>query len=288
MKLAFSTNAFGGFDVCDAIRHIAEAGYAGVEILADVPHAYPPALDRERVSRIVNAVEQTGLGVSNINVNCSFGYWADAPPEPYFEPGLISPNRRHREDRIAMIRRAMVFATEVGADCVSITSGRMTGATGPAEARRLLDESLRRLLDDAEQLNIRVGIECEPGLYLEWVDELSDWIARLGSDKLGANLDVGHCQVMGESVAGKVRQLAGRIWNLHVEGMPGRKHYHLVPGVAGDTMPWTDLRQALSDIGYDRFATIELYTMQHRPIEAARESIQFLQSTRPGGDRAGI
>ena len=41
MKLAFSTNAFTRFPLLDAIAAIGEAGFAGVEILADVPHAYP-------------------------------------------------------------------------------------------------------------------------------------------------------------------------------------------------------------------------------------------------------
>ena len=45
MKLAFSTNAFTRFSLRDAIVAIKEAGYAGVEILADVPHAYPGNID---------------------------------------------------------------------------------------------------------------------------------------------------------------------------------------------------------------------------------------------------
>ena len=55
-----------------------------------------------------------GLAVSNVNANCSFGYWKDAPPEPYFEPSLISPNPQHRHDRIELIGRAMQFAKTVG------------------------------------------------------------------------------------------------------------------------------------------------------------------------------
>ena len=45
MKLAFSTNAFVRFPLPDAIAAIREAGFAGVEILADAPHAYPDSID---------------------------------------------------------------------------------------------------------------------------------------------------------------------------------------------------------------------------------------------------
>ena len=44
MKLAFSTNAYTRFGLIDAIRDIAAAGFEGVEILADVPHAWPAGL----------------------------------------------------------------------------------------------------------------------------------------------------------------------------------------------------------------------------------------------------
>src|SRR5918999_797001 len=124
MKLAFSTNAFTRFGVTEAIRAIRAAGFAGVEILADVPHAYPDAIDAKLTDAIVKALGETGLAVSNVNCNCSFGYWKDAPPEPYFEPSLISPNPRHRADRARLILKTLDFAHAIGARNISITSGR--------------------------------------------------------------------------------------------------------------------------------------------------------------------
>ena len=48
MKLAFSTNAFKQVSLEESLRQIAACGYAGVEIMADVPHAYPPHMDARR------------------------------------------------------------------------------------------------------------------------------------------------------------------------------------------------------------------------------------------------
>lgn len=284
MKLAFSTNAFTRFSLVEAIDAIGRAGFDGVEILADVPHAYPMQIDSELTSGVVAALRRNQLAVSNVNLNCTFGYWKDAPPEPYFEPSLISPVERYREDRIAMITKAMLFAKEIGARNISITSGRMLGDVEPRKAASLLPQSLRRLLDVAERLEIDIGIECEPGLYLEYIEELVNWISQLDSPRLGANLDVGHCQVIGESIAEEVHRLGNRIWNLHVEGMPGRKHYHLIPGDPLDTLDWTGLRRALKEVQYDRFATVELYTMTADPHAAAERSFQFLQNWNREGD----
>jgi protein FrlC len=274
MKLAFSTNAYTRHPLVDALRGIKRAGFEGVEILADTPHAYPDAIDETLTNETKRELERLGLTVSNVNVNCSFGYWKDAPPEPYFEPSLISPNAQHRADRTRLILKALEFARDVGARNVSITSGRMLGGMPPEPAARQFAESIRPILDRADRLNVDVGIECEPGLYLEYVAELREWIDRLGHPRLGANLDVGHSQVIGESIPEAVKLLGDRIWNLHVEDIPGRKHYHLIPGQG--TLDWPGLKRALMDVGYRRFLTVELYTHWQNPQEAADQSYQFL------------
>ena len=281
MKLAFSTNAFTRHSVVDAIRGIKEAGFAGVEILADAPHAYPDAIDAKLTDTIAKALSETGLAVSNVNCNCSFGYWKDAPPEPYFEPSLISPNPKHRADRTRLILKALDFAKSIGAANISITSGRLLGGMPPEKAVGQFTESIKPVLDRAAALDVKVGIECEPGLYLEYVAELREWIDRLNHPGFGANLDVGHSQVIGESIPDAVKLLARRIWNLHVEDIPGRKHYHMIPGTPGGTMPWTQLRDALQAINYDRFLTVELYTETADPHNAARKSYEFLSRAFP-------
>ena len=274
MKLAFSTNAYTRHSLMEALRGIKRAGFSGVEILADTPHAYPADIDPALTDGVKRELETLGLTVSNINVNCSFGYWKDAPPEPYFEPSLISPNPQHREDRTRLIMKALEFARDVGAANISITSGRMLGGMPPEPAAKQFAESIRPVLDRADQLDVNVGIECEPGLYLEYIAELRDWIDRLGHPRLGANLDVGHSQVIGESIPDAVKLLGDRIWNLHVEDIPGRKHYHMIPGRG--TLDWQGLKRALVEIGYDRFLTVELYTHWQNPQEAAEQSYQFL------------
>jgi sugar phosphate isomerase/epimerase len=276
MKLAFSTNAYTRFPLIDALRGIKAAGFAGVEILADVPHAYPDSLSDEEVIGIRRELDRLGLRVSNVNANCSFGYWKDAPPEPYFEPSLISPNPRHRADRARLILKTLDFAKAIGAANISITSGRCLGGMPPDKAANQFAESIQPILDRADVLGIDVGIECEPGLYLEYVAELSDWIQRLNHPRFGANLDIGHSQVIGENLRDAITMLDKRIWNLHVEDIPGRKHYHLIPGEG--TLPWTEVRDALRAIHYERFLTVELYTHTADPQAAAEKSFRFLRS----------
>src|SRR5436305_12944992 len=152
MKLAFSTNAYTRFPLTDAIRDIAAVGYSGVEIVADIPHAYPDSIDSALVKSVCSVLDETGIAVSNINCNCTFGYWKDAPPEPYFEPSLISPNPRHRADRSRLILKTLDFAKAIGAENISITSGRCLGGMPPDAAAAQFAESIRPILDRADLL----------------------------------------------------------------------------------------------------------------------------------------
>ncbi len=279
MQLAFSTNAFTRFPLVDAIQAIADSAFRGVEILADPPHAYPDSIDESLIRSVRAALQKTGLAVSNINANCSFGYWKDAPPEPYFEPSLISPNPKHRADRTRLILKTLDFARAIGARNISITSGRCLGGMPPDQAAKQFAESIQPILDRADHLNIDIGIECEPGLFLEYATELREWIDRLNHPRFGANLDVGHSQVLGEPIPESVKLLGDRIWNLHVEDIPGRKHYHLIPGQGA--LDWQSLRSALDSIDYKRFLTVELYTHTADPHAAARQSFDFLRTLFP-------
>src|SRR5690349_21593071 len=56
MKLAFSTNAYLKFSFQEAVRRLAGIGYRGVEIMADVPHAWPACLLDEHKRAIREAL----------------------------------------------------------------------------------------------------------------------------------------------------------------------------------------------------------------------------------------
>src|SRR5947209_10741646 len=159
MKLAFSTNAYTRFSLIEALRGIKRAGFAGVEILADPPHAYPDQIDAALTSSVKRELETLELAVSNINCNCSFGYWKDAPPEPYFEPSLISPNPQHRADRTRLILKTLQFAHDIGAKNISITSGKCLAGMPPDRAAATFADSIKPILDRAEKLNVNIGIE---------------------------------------------------------------------------------------------------------------------------------
>ncbi len=67
MKIAFSSNAFRKNSLIETIDILADAGYKGIEIMCDVPHAYPPDLTKESISGIMKHLKERDMTISNLN-----------------------------------------------------------------------------------------------------------------------------------------------------------------------------------------------------------------------------
>lgn len=274
MRLAYSTNGFTEVDLPTAIRRIADHGYAGVELLADRPHWHPAADYRDRQA-VISALRSTGLAVSNVNANTAMALWPEWMPETVFEPSLSNRDPAVRRRRLDYSEAALDFAAAVGATCVSVTSGRTESAVPPSEGRSWFADSLDELCERAASRGLRVGIEYEPGLLVETAAEVRRLIDEVGHPVLGANLDVGHAICAGENPLESIELLADRIWNVHLEDIRGRKHFHLIPG-EGD-IDFAAVAAALDGIDYGAFVTVELYTCAHRADEAAHRARQHLE-----------
>jgi sugar phosphate isomerase/epimerase len=277
-SLAFSTNAYTEYSLPEAVSRIADHGYDGVELLGDVPHAFFPDFDEDQRSTLEETLAETGLAVSNVNANTATGYYDDAPPSSFFDPSLSTADEDDRSWRIEYTKRAVDLAATVGAPAICVASGRALPGTLPGEAYDHFVSSLHEVLDYAEPRGVDVGIEFEPELVVESVDETLELIEDVGRDSLGVNLDLGHAAVTGDDPADAVRRCAGHLTGVHLEdiaGGVGGKHYHLIPG-EGD-LDFAAMFDAFDDVGYDGFATLELYTYPDGPDHAATKAAEELR-----------
>ena len=277
VELAFSTNAYTRHTLPEAVERIAGHDYAGVEILGDEPHAYFPEFPETDRDESLAVLDDTGTRVSNINANTATGYYDDAPPSSFFEPSVITADDEQREWRIEYTKRAIDLASRTDAPAVCLATGRPLPGNPPERAHEYLRDSLDGILDYAEKHGVEVGIEYEPELLVENTDEALELIEDIGRDSLGVNLDVGHAAVYGEDPAEAIRNSAGHITGVHLEDIAGGvrgKHYHRIPG-EGD-LDFRAIFDALDDIDYDGFATLELYTYPGEPDEAASAAYDAL------------
>ena len=121
MKLAYSSNAYLNYSVEETIARIAALGYAGLELLADVPHAWPAGLLPERKQAIRDCLQQHGLAIANVN---AFMMNAVADPrQPYWHPSWIEPDPHYRAIRREHTKRALALAKELGAASIQTEPG---------------------------------------------------------------------------------------------------------------------------------------------------------------------
>jgi sugar phosphate isomerase/epimerase len=274
MKLAFSSNAYLRFSIAETIERISALGYRGIELLADVPHAWPAGLLAEQKRAIRDALEKQNLTISNIN---AFMMNAVADPrQPYWHPSWIEPGPHYRAIRREHTKRALHLASDLGAPHITTEPGGplASGQTWSAGAAVFYEE-LMPCIDVAEKLGVPLLIEPEPELLIERFDQYLEFVSRIDSPMIGLNFDIGHAYCVSEDPQDWVAKMASHTRHYHLEDIaPTRVHQHLVPGRGA-----IDFAATLAEIrktGYTGWLTVELYPYIDDPDAAAREAKQFI------------
>jgi sugar phosphate isomerase/epimerase len=272
-RLAFSTNAFKKNTLTEAIDAIASIGYGAVEIMADVPHALPQKFDRQQREALKRQIQQRGLTVSNINAFTLF-----ACGDTY-HPTWIEEDPSLRETRIQHTLAAIELASELGAPTVSLQPGGPligTPLSREAAAERFA-EGLHKVLPRAKELNITLGIEPEPGLFIQDSREYLEFKNAFfrNEDRIKMNCDIGHLFCVGEDPADVVRRLSEHVAHVHVEDIgKNRVHQHLTPGKGA--IDFRAVFDALRDVRYSKPATVELYPYETTAAGVAKRAWDHL------------
>ena len=270
MKLAFSTNAFKQVSLEESLRQIAACGYAGVEIMADVPHAYPPHMDARRRKAVVDLCQDLRLVITNLN---AFTLFAQGDT---WHPSWIEPEAELRQRRYEHTLNAIRLAQDLRAPGISLEpGGPLPAGMGRAEAMDLYRDGLRRMLPTAESCGVNLLVEPEPHLLIEHPEEFEELLAGLSHPRLALNFDIGHFFCVGVDPADAVRRLAPHIRHVHLEDIaPSREHRHLVPGRGAIDLE--SVLGALADVGYNGWVTVELYPYEAQARDVAEEAIKYL------------
>jgi len=270
MKLAFSSNAYLNFSFTEACTRVRQAGYAGIEIMADVPHAWPAYLLPEQKLKIKRTITDNGLSISNVNAFMMNAI--NDHRQKYWHPSWIEPYQPYRQVRIDHTRRALDLAKELGAPCITTEPG---GPLEPGQswedALHLFCESLRPVADHAQAIGVPLLIEPEPGLLLETAAHYERFASVFQHPGIGLNFDIGHMYCVGDDPASAIHQLARHIQHVHLEDIAAsRVHHHLVPGEGA--IDFKPIIQALREIKYQGWVTIELYPYIDNPDVAAQKA----------------
>jgi sugar phosphate isomerase/epimerase len=274
MQLAFSSNAYMHFSIEATIERIASLGYTGIEILADVPHAWPAGLLEERKQSIRDSLARHKLAISNVN---AFMMNAVADPrQPYWYPGWTDPDPNYRAIRREHTKRALKLASEIGAPNITTEpGGRLTPDQTWDSAAKIFYDELMPCIEVAESVGVTLLIEPEPDLMIERFGEYLRFMERIKSPYVGLNFDIGHAYCVGEDPQDWIEKMAPHTRHYHFEDIaPTRVHKHLIPGRGA--IDFAATLKAIQRTGYNGWITVELYPYIDSPDEAARQAKEYM------------
>lgn len=233
-----------------AIREIAGAGYAGVEIFDGNLRQYEDRPDKFR-----RVLDEAGVSLAAVYSGANFVY------------------RDILEDELWRIEQAATLAATFGATNLVVGGGAKRAAGTTDDDYRRLAEGLDRVADVAE----RHGMQASYHPHLTTIVEGPDQIDRiLSMSKIGFCPDTGHLAAGGGDPVDLIRRHADRVTHIHLKDFtPEPFGFHPLgrgtvdlPGVVG----------ALVEMAYDGWVTVELDEYDGAPAAAATESLGYLQT----------
>jgi len=278
MKFAICNETFqeGGeqWPIGRIIPYCAEAGYEGLEIapytLAPTVYDLTPA---ERTA-IRGIAERVGIQIVGL-------HWLLA-----LVPGLYinHPDDKIRETTEAYLRELVALCADLGGEVMVFGSPKQRSVQDGWSYRKTWDrtvEVLKRMSDVAARRNVYLAVEPlttrETNLLISLEDGL-DMVAAVGHDHCRLHLDVKAMAAdVSRSVADTIRAEGGKY--LH--------HFHANdPNLRGPGFGEEDfipIMQALNEIGYNRWVSVEVFDYSPDPQTIATKSLEYLKAC---GDEA--
>jgi sugar phosphate isomerase/epimerase len=273
MRFGYNTNGFAHHTLDDTLRILAALGYRSVALTLDhhVLNPYDPETQRQ-LPIIRDRLRSLG---HTVVIETGARFLLD--PWHKHQPTLLSANVESRARRLDFLCRAVDVAAELGAETVSFWSGTPEEPTDGATLMDRLVAGCRQLCAYAEQRQVRLAFEPEPGMFIDRMNRWAELHQRVGHRLFGLTLDIGHLHCLGETpTATHLQRWRDWLWNVHIEDMRRGVHEHMMFGEG--EIDFDEVMRGLKGIEYAGGVHVELSRHSHDAVEKARRSLAFLQA----------
>ena len=273
MQYSFNSFAYGSgaswlpsYPLDEVIRRLARIGYDGVEIGCAAPHAYPAFLSKERRKEIRNLLRSEGLKVSSML------------PLPGGGPGCnpASPMEEERTFTVGHYKEVATLAAELEAPTLLYIAGWQVFGSSREECWKRSLDCLRAIAADAASKGLTVAVEptSTDSNLIDLADQALELARASGLDNVKVMFDTTHTMFRGENPADYARIMGPDLAHFHAANRD-----RAAPGDGGG-VEWLEVMQALKDVGYKGYITMEIgFNSRHiDPDALARRSLSYLRS----------
>ena len=268
IRLAVCSGTFQSWTFAEACKGAVRTGYEGIEIaphlLSDDPNSLSPGQRRE----LRDIRESEGLLYAGMHNMLKAPRWLH----------LTTRDRTRREKSWDYFRGLVDLCADLGDDGLMILGsarqrGTVDGTTRRDAAGRLV-EGLAKVAPDAEARRVRILLEPLAPHLCDVVNNLEEAVAiveQIGSPAVQSMFDTHNA--VGETLPHDeaIRKYDRYIQHVHVNELDGRH-----PGT-GD-YDFKPVLQALKDLAYPGWVSLEVFHFEHGPENIARDSARFIRN----------
>lgn len=267
MQIAFSSKTFPKLSILESIDAIAFAGYEGIEIWANPPHAYPVHMTFHEVARIRRRLNMAGVSVCCVDASHMEALGDGCGPS------WNSTDRLSRETRLFYTIECIRMASMLESPYVCIGCGGPGGLSAYWDALKNLEEGLYVALEHAEEYGVQLLIEPMPGGLIENVEDIARIIERIDSKAFGVCLDLGNLVCVEDDPGDAIRRFEEQLRYTRIGDISAsRVPYSVLPGDGAVDFP--QIMEALEEIGYEDYLCLSLSPGKRAPMDLASVALE--------------
>ncbi|HZW85324.1 MAG TPA: sugar phosphate isomerase/epimerase [Nitrososphaerales archaeon] len=262
MKIGLSTWSLLHLDVNSAVREIGNAGFDGVELWGEVPHAYPDWTDRKALRDTLSSYSML------VTMHAPF---TDLNPASPFQPVKGAVERTLDE--------FIKFSAFLGAKMVTVHPGSVHNeALVPQSTESAIHtlKSMTKAADGRLSVNVENQTKSRSPYHFPLASNMES-LQLILSEIEGSKFtfDTGHAFVNGQDLGGLVARTSTSLVEVHLSDNGGAADEHLIPGEGK-----APLKPALERLkGSDVYICLELDPHRYakdQVLSAARSAKELL------------
>lgn len=183
---------------------------------------------------------------------------------------------------LSELRRWLDLFMALGVKAGVLHPGGSTMLAQGAERSRVNEirvDSLRQIATHVRGSDLVICLE-NLGTGTQTLEDLMAILTHAGEHALAICLDTGHLNIVGGDQAAFIRGAGPRLKALHIDDNEGHEDQHLMPYGRG-TVPWSEVANALRQIGYTGLYNFEIPGENHCPMEVRLAKLDFLRTILP-------